>query len=178
MVCGELGLHRELANSVLSQFGVIWGPWRAQTWPLDSNGLLTPFYTRTSTPTLLLPSVILIPARKKLLKTGQILGIRNVYTHSVIASEQMNISKSLRKFATFLLQPHRFVHYKVDKFYCIDTLYSRIFSLQIRISDSQVAWERATHGEQNDTKWSSVHKKTRSSFWQYRNTIGFNQGRS
>ena len=23
MVCGELGLHRELANSVLSQFGVI-----------------------------------------------------------------------------------------------------------------------------------------------------------
>ena len=71
--------------------------WRAQTWPLDSNRLLTPFYTRIlrppSTPhplTLLLPSVILLPARKKLLKTGQILGIRNVYTHSVIASEQMN----------------------------------------------------------------------------------------
>ena len=41
-------------------------------------------------PTLLLPPVILSPARKKLLKTGQILGIRNVYTHSVIASEQMN----------------------------------------------------------------------------------------
>ena len=105
MVCSELGLHRELANSVLSQFGVILGPWRAQTWPLDSNRLLTSFYTRilrppsTPTlppyyyphpPTLLLPPVILLPARKKLLKTGQILGIRNVYTHSVIASDQMN----------------------------------------------------------------------------------------
>ena len=42
-------------------------------------------------PTLLLPPVILLlPSRKKLLKIGQILGIRNVYTHSVIASEQMN----------------------------------------------------------------------------------------
>ena len=34
--------------------------------------------------------MILLPARKKLPKTGQILGIRNVYTHSVIASEHMN----------------------------------------------------------------------------------------
>ena len=33
MVCSELGLHRELANSVLSQFGVIWGPWRAMESP-------------------------------------------------------------------------------------------------------------------------------------------------
>ena len=49
MVCSELGLHRELANSVLSQFGVILGPWRAQTWPLDSNRLLTSFYTRILT---------------------------------------------------------------------------------------------------------------------------------
>ena len=45
LVCSELGLHRELANSVLSQFGVIWGPWSAQTWPLDSNRLLASFYT-------------------------------------------------------------------------------------------------------------------------------------
>ena len=56
MVCSELGLHRELTNSVLGQFGVILGPWGAQTWPLDSNRLLTPFYTRIlrppSTPTL------------------------------------------------------------------------------------------------------------------------------
>ena len=77
-----------------------------KTWPLDSNRLLTSFYTHMlrppSTPTLppyyyhsitttlLLPPVILLPARKKLLKTGQILGIRNIYTHSVIASEQMS----------------------------------------------------------------------------------------
>ena len=67
MVCSELGLHRELANSVLSQFGVIeghGGPWRAQTWPLDSNCLLASFYTPILSPptaphpittTLLLP---------------------------------------------------------------------------------------------------------------------------
>ena len=105
MVCSELGLHIELANSILSQSGVILGPWRAQTWPLDPNRLLTSYYTpilrppSTPTlppyyyphpPTLLLPPVILLPARKKMLKTGQILGIRNVYTHWVIASEHMN----------------------------------------------------------------------------------------
>ena len=56
-------------------------------------------------PTLLLPSVILLPARKKLLKTGQILGIRNVYTHSVIASEQMN------NWCKFCLHSYR--HWKV-----------------------------------------------------------------
>ena len=50
---------------------------------------LPPYYY-PHPPTLLLPPVILLSARKKLLKTGQILGIRNVYTHSVIASEQMN----------------------------------------------------------------------------------------
>ena len=44
----------------------------------------------TGPPTLLLPAVILLPARKKLPKAGQILAIRNVYTHSVIASKQMN----------------------------------------------------------------------------------------
>ena len=100
MVCSELGLHRELANSVLSQFGVIWGPWRAMESPNLASGfqsssysILYPYIKTTvhpHPPTLLLPSVILLPARKKLLKTGQILGIRNVYTHSVIASEQMN----------------------------------------------------------------------------------------
>ena len=99
MVCSELGLHRELTNSVLGQFGVIWGPWGAQTWPLDSNRLLTPFYTRIylypyikttihpHPPTLLLSPVILLPTREKLPKTELILGIRNVYTHSVIASK-------------------------------------------------------------------------------------------
>ena len=30
MVCSELGLHRELANSVFDQSGVVLGPWRAQ----------------------------------------------------------------------------------------------------------------------------------------------------
>ena len=91
MVCSELGFHRELTNSVLSQFGVILGPWRAQIWPLDSNRLLASFYTPIlsppTAPTLLLPPVILLPAREKLPKTGLILGIRNVYTHSVIASK-------------------------------------------------------------------------------------------
>ena len=42
MVCSErgseLGLHRELANSVLSQFGVISGPWRAMESPNLASG--------------------------------------------------------------------------------------------------------------------------------------------
>ena len=70
------------------------GPWRAQTWPLDSNRLLASFYTPILSPptaphlpTLLLPPVILLPAREKLPKTGLILGIRNVYTLSMIASK-------------------------------------------------------------------------------------------
>ena len=37
-----------------------------------------------------------------------------------------------------LVQLHRFVHYKLHSFYCTDTLYSHIFSLKRRISDSQV----------------------------------------
>ena len=95
MVCSELGLHRELANSVLSQFGVIWGPWRAMESPNLASGfqssscfILYPYIKPTPhPPTLLLPPVILLPAREKLPKTGLILGIRNVYTHSVIASK-------------------------------------------------------------------------------------------
>ena len=68
--------------------------WRAQAWPLDSIRLLAPFYTPILSPPttphpppLLLPPVILLPARKKLPTTGQILGIRNLYTHTVIASK-------------------------------------------------------------------------------------------
>ena len=60
-----------------------------QTWPLDSI-CLAPFYTPIlsppNTPLLLLPA-ILLPARKKLPKTGHILGVRNLYTHTVIASK-------------------------------------------------------------------------------------------
>ena len=37
---------------------------------------------------------------------------------------------------------------------------SNIFSLEIRISNSQVPWERATLGEQDDTNWSSVDEKS------------------
>ena len=48
MVCGELGLHRELAKP--SQFGEIRGPWRAQTWPLDYIRLLTSFFTPILSP--------------------------------------------------------------------------------------------------------------------------------
>ena len=50
MVCSELGLHRELANSVLNQFRVILGTWRAMEGPLDSICLLTPFYTPILSP--------------------------------------------------------------------------------------------------------------------------------
>ena len=38
MVCSELGLHRELANSILSQFGVTLGPWRAMESPNLASG--------------------------------------------------------------------------------------------------------------------------------------------
>ena len=112
MVCSELGLHGELANSVLSQFGVILGPWRAMESPNLASGfqsssyfILYPYIKITvhpHPPTLLLPppshpitttcDIIRLPARKKLLKTDIIrlparkkllLGIRNVYTHAL-----------------------------------------------------------------------------------------------
>ena len=65
VVCSELGLHRELANSVLSQFGVVCGPWRAMDSPNLASGfqsssysILYPYIKTTvhpHPPTLLLP---------------------------------------------------------------------------------------------------------------------------
>ena len=47
----------------------------------------------------------------------------------------VDIGKHIKKFAEIWLQLHQFVHYKLHSFYCIDTLYSHIFSLKTQISD-------------------------------------------
>ena len=94
MVCSELGLHRELTNSVLRS---IWSDLRAMESPNLASGfqsssysILYPYIKTTihpHPPTLLPSPVILLLTREKLPKTGLILGITNVYTHSVIASK-------------------------------------------------------------------------------------------
>jgi len=64
-----------------------------------------------------------------------------------------------------LLQLHHFVLYKVG-YFLLGIVYislhfsSHIFSLEIWISNSQVPWETATLGEQDDTKWRSLHGKS------------------
>jgi len=61
------------------------------TWSLNSIRLTPPFNSPilslpATTPLILLPPVILLPARKKLPKTSYNLGVRNFYTHTMIAN--------------------------------------------------------------------------------------------
>jgi len=65
------------------------GPQRAITWSLDSIHLPPPYNTPTLSPpsSLLLLPEILLPA---LHKTRHKLGVRNLYTHTMIANRWMN----------------------------------------------------------------------------------------
>jgi len=82
MVSSELGFHRELSSSDLNQFGVIR---RGHKGP--KPGLWSPFiflfhFIKPTPLLLLLPSVILLPASKKLPKTRHNLGVRNLCTYT------------------------------------------------------------------------------------------------
>ena len=86
----DLWLLNQLANVDFIQFTVTVvgrvateGPNLA---PGLQSSLISILYSYIK-PTLLLPPVILLPVRKKLPKIGHILYVRNLHTHTMIASE-------------------------------------------------------------------------------------------
>ena len=94
MSCGELRLLSKLANIDFTEFKVIAmgrvateGPILASGLQSSRNSILYSYVKPTHPPPLLLPPVILLPVRKKLPKTERILCVRNLYTHTIIASE-------------------------------------------------------------------------------------------